>query len=150
MDKRENTVGFLIRKLSKALRKKSERFVNVSCEHNRLTMVQRWILGYLANNDDHDIFQHELEKQLNIGKSTLTEVLHLLEKNELVRREVSKEDGRCKKIVLTDKARQIDRQITEDIKAVEAQMREGISDEEYEWYLKLTKKMIENISKDMD
>jgi DNA-binding MarR family transcriptional regulator len=144
MDNREQYAGFLVRELSNEMKKAGHH----RDEQNSggLTMMQGWVIGYLANNKDHDIFQIELETQLNIGKSTLTEVLHLMEKNNLVKRVMSETDGRCKKIVMTDKARQIDMQISREIEKREQLMRQGISDEEYEVFIRTIKKMIANLS----
>ena len=144
MDSRERQAGFLVRKLSNEI-KKAGQHNNSKC-NGRLTMMQGWIIGYLANNKDHDIYQTELETQLNIGKSTLTELLQLMEKNDLVKRVMSENDGRCKKIVLTEKSRQIDLQISQDIAKREELMRRGISDEDYEVFIRTIKKMIDNVS----
>ncbi|MGN0159780.1 MAG: MarR family winged helix-turn-helix transcriptional regulator [Lachnospiraceae bacterium] len=150
MDNRENHAGFLVRELCNAIKKRSAAQDNNSTNEqdhvNKLTMMQRWILGYIVHHPDHDIFQHELERELNIGKSTLTEVLHLMEKNDLVKRVPSEKDGRCKKIIMTEKSRKIDKQITDNIKKMEKKMREGISEEDYEVFLRTIKKMISNIT----
>lgn len=145
VDDRENAVGFLVRKLGNELRKSKERSEQENDIRN-LTMMQRWILGYLAHSQDHAVYQRELESALNIGKSTLTEVLHLMEKNDLVRREASRDDGRCKRIVLTERARQIDSTISENIRETEKKLRQDIPPEDMEVFLRTIKKMIENIT----
>lgn len=145
MDNRENAAGFLVRELGNALRKTRERDDNAG-DIPKLTMMQRWIMGYLAHNTDHDVYQRELETELNIGKSTLSEVLHLMEKNDLVKRVADEKDGRCKKIVMTDKARQIDSIISKNIVETERKLREGIPDADYEVFLRTIKKMISNIT----
>ncbi|MDD6572975.1 MAG: MarR family winged helix-turn-helix transcriptional regulator [Thermoflexaceae bacterium] len=145
MDNRENAVGFLVRELGNELRKKRER-CKYSDDMGNITMMQSWVIGYLAHNTDHDVFQRELETELNIGKSTLTELLHLMEKNDLVCRMSSNNDGRCKRIVLTDRARQIDSIISKDIVETERKLKEGIPEEDIEVFLRTIKKMIFNIS----
>ncbi|MCD7836200.1 MAG: MarR family transcriptional regulator, partial [Lachnospiraceae bacterium] len=92
------------------------------------------------------VYQRELETNLNIGKSTLTEVLHLMEKNDLVRRKQVKEDKRLKKIVLTEKSMQINEEISRNIAETESRLREGISDEDIELFKRTIKKMISNIT----
>lgn len=145
MDNRENAAGFLVRELGNALRKTRERDDNAG-DIPKLTMMQRWIMGYLAHNTDHDVYQRELETELNIGKSTLSEVLHLMEKNDLVKRVAAEKDGRCKKIVMTDKARKIDSIISKNIVETERKLREGIPDADYEVFIRTIKKMISNIT----
>lgn len=143
---RENAVGFLIRKLGNELRKRRER--EEAFAGGTLTMMQCWVLGYLTHHPDRDVYQRELEANLNIGKSTLTEVLHLMEKNELVRRESVPEDKRLKKIVLTEKSRQINDLIARHIKETELKLREGIPDEDMEVFIRTIRKMISNITDD--
>ena len=83
---REKTIGFKIRQLSNVLKrhgdKRHEQF-----ESQNISMMQSWIIRFLAHNRDKDIFQKNLEQELNIGKSTLTEILHVMEKNDLVVRD---------------------------------------------------------------
>lgn len=143
---RENEVGFLIRKLGNEMRRRKER--TEICAGEAPTMMQCWVLGYLTHHPDRDIYQRELEANLNIGKSTLTEVLHLMEKNDLVRRESVPEDKRLKRIVLTDKSRQINEEISRNIVETEKKLREGISDEDMEIFIRTIRKMISNITDD--
>jgi DNA-binding MarR family transcriptional regulator len=142
-DERENSVGFLVRKLGNVMKKRKERREAGAGEP--LTMMQCWVLGYLTHSNDHDVYQRELESNLNIGKSTLTEVLHLMEKNDLVRREPVEEDKRLKRIVLTEKSRQINEAIAEDIRVTEKKLREGIPEEDLEVFTRTIKKMISNL-----
>lgn len=142
-DDRENSVGFLVRKLGNELRKRKERLETASGEP--LTMMQSWVLGYLIHNEDHDVYQRELESNLNIGKSTLTEVLHLMEKNRLVKRERVEADRRLRRIALTEKSRQINELIASDIKETERRLKDGIPDEDMEVFIRTINKMIDNI-----
>lgn len=142
----DNAVGFLIRKLGNEMRKRKERAE--ICAGEAPTMMQCWVLGYLTHHTDRDVYQRELEANLNIGKSTLTEVLHLMEKNDLVRRVSVPEDKRLKKIVLTERSRQINEAISRDIVETEKKLREGISDEDMEIFIRTIKKMISNITDD--
>lgn len=144
MDNRENHVGFLIRKLGNAIRKRREQD-DSHLEGESLTMMQRWVLGYLVHHADHDIYQKELEDNLNIGKSTLSEILHTMEKDGLVERVSS---GRCKKIVMTEKSAQIDKMITKQIEETEKKLRQGISEEDVEQFICTIKKMIENMKEE--
>lgn len=144
MDDRENQIGFLVRTLGNSIRKRRERDDSQS-ESGKLTMMQRWVLGYLAHHSDHDIYQKELEDNLNIGKSTLSEILHTMEKDGLVERLPS---GRCKKIVMTEKSAQIDKGIARQIEETEKQLRKGIDDKDMERFFCTIKKMIANMKEE--
>lgn len=144
MERKEDSVMFLIRELSKSIRAgKCEDDIK---ELEGITTVQKWVLGYLANNRDHDVYQRELETELNIGKSTLTEILHVMEKNKLVERVSSSTDGRCKKIVMLERAELIDGIISSRIRENEKRIRQGISEEELQVFRRTVRKMIDNIS----
>ncbi len=145
MDNRQNHIGFLIRELGNAMRKKRERDDCHMEGGENLTMMQKWVLGYLVHHTDHDIYQKELEDNLNIGKSTLSEILHTMEKDGLVERVSS---GRCKKIVMTEKSAQIDKIITRQIEETEEKLKSGISEEDVEQFICTIRKMIENMKEE--
>lgn len=147
MDNKENAVGFYIRELGNALKKHREAD-ECNSEVKNITMMQRWVIWYLTCNSDHDVYQRELETGLNIGKSTLTEVLNLMEKNDLVQRVASQKDARCKKIMLTEKSIRINSEISRNIKNTEEKLIKDIPQEELDMFLKNIKKMIANISED--
>ena len=73
----------------------------------------------------------------------------LMEKNGLIRRESVAQDARLKRIVLTQKARDLHRQIEADILAFESNLARGISEEEQEVFLRVAKKMQENLREDL-
>lgn len=140
---RQQAVGFLVRELNNEMKKRRERNCPQECEG--LTMMQAWVIGYLAHHPDHDIYQKELEENLKIGKSTLTEVLHLMEKNDLVRREAVEKDRRFKRIVLTDKSKRIHEDISREIKETEEKLKAGIPPGDLEVFVRTIRKMIGNI-----
>ena len=146
MYSRENQIGFYVRELGNALKKRRESDDSCFGDMNP-TMMQRWVLGYLAHHTDHDIYQKELEDNLNIGKSTLSEILHTMEKDGLVERVSS---GRCKKIEMTERSLQIDKAIMQQIERTEEKLREGLSEEETADFIRIIKKMIENVKEDCE
>jgi len=72
-----------------------------------LTGTQVQIIYYLANTDLENIYQKDLEKEFNIRRSTATNILKTMEKNDLILRRTSKTDSRLKRIVLSDKSKGI-------------------------------------------
>ncbi len=91
------------------------------------------------------MFQRDIEKAFSISRSSVTVTLQLMEKNGLIRRESVAQDARLKRIVLTQKARDLHRQIEADILAFESNLARGISEEEQEVFLRVSKKMQENL-----
>lgn len=77
-----------------------------------LTRTQAVILRHVEiESAKQDIFQKDIEKEFRIRKSSVTSVIQLLEKNGYIKRESVSEDARLKKIVLTDKALEINNKI---------------------------------------
>lgn len=141
---REKTIGFKIRQLSNAVKRNGEQ-QNQQFENRNVSMMQRWIIGHLAHNNDRDIFQKDLEAELMIGKSTLTEILHVMEKNDLVIRKPCEVDARCKKLVLTAKAESIHVEIEQGIEEFEKKLRKNITDDELEQFFSVIDHMLENV-----
>ena len=63
---------------------------------DELTAMHGWILGYLCRNEDKDIFQKDIEAEFKICRSTVTNILKLMEKKGYIRRESVPYDARLK------------------------------------------------------
>ena len=97
---------------------------------------------------ERPVYQKDIEKEFRISKSTVTEVLQLMEKNGFITRESSKKDGRMKRLLPTQKALTIRQEVMENIRTVENKLKAGIREEDYRTCLKVLKKMSENLSKE--
>ena len=64
---------------------------------DEVTMMHGWIIRYLYENREQDIFQKDIEQRFAVGRSTVTNLLQLMEKKGFVRRESVKQDARLKK-----------------------------------------------------
>ncbi len=116
---------------------------------DRQTGMHGYLIRYLYENQERDVFQRDIEKAFSISRSMVTVTLQLMEKNGLIRRESVAQDARLKRIVLTQKARDLHRQIEADIMAFESDLARGISEEEQEVFLRVAKKMQENLREDL-
>ena len=116
---------------------------------DRQTGMHGYLIRYLYENQERDVFQRDIEKAFSISRSMVTVTLQLMEKNGLIRRESVVQDARLKRIVLTQKARDLHRQIEADILAFESNLARGISEEEQEVFLRVAKKMQENLREDL-
>lgn len=116
---------------------------------DRQTGMHGYLIRYLYENQERDVFQRDIEKAFSISRSMVTVTLQLMEKNGLIRRESVAQDARLKRIVLTQKAKDLHRQIEADIMAFESNLARGISEEEQEVFLRVAKKMQENLREDL-
>lgn len=105
-----------------------------------------WIIGYLANNKDKDIYQKDLEDKFTITRSTASKVLRLMEEKGLIQRQSVAHDARLKKIVLTEKAEKIQGFMREDVQRMEQILTNGFADEEVNMLLSYIQRMKDNIS----
>ena len=95
---------------------------------DNLTGTNGWVIGYLLENMDHDVYQRDIENAFSIRKSTVSKIIKLMENKDLIRRESVEYDARLKKIVLTDKAIEIHKMIKEDIVNVNKKFTENLTE----------------------
>lgn len=137
-------IGFLIKIVSNLIKRKVESYL--SNKHSIcLTSFQGKIAGYLYLNKEKDIFQKDLEEAFSVRRSTITEVLKLMEKNQLIEKQSVEKDARLKKIVLTQKAVELHFKIKEDLKEIEKMIKKDISNEELEVFINVLNKIRKNI-----
>ena len=71
------------------------------------TRTQFTILSYLIEHCNEDIYQKDLEDILNLRRATVSGVLQTMEKNTLITRVTDSNDTRTKKIILSERAKEI-------------------------------------------
>lgn len=137
-------VSFEIRTLTNLLR----RHVDASSTKkyiDNLTGMHGWVIGYLYDRRDKDVFQRDLEEEFTVRRSTATAILQLMEKNELVTRQPVSYDARLKKLELTPKALELHRMIAKDIEQMEKLLTKGISEQELAAFFVTIGKLKKNI-----
>jgi MarR family transcriptional repressor of mepA len=111
------------------------------------TGVQSWIVRYLYDHGEEDVFQKDLESQFSVRRSTMTTILQLMEKNGLIKKESVSRDARLKKLILTPAAIEMQDRIRSGIDTLEAKMREGISDKDLDTFFSVAEKIKENLNR---
>ena len=89
-----------------------------------------WIIGYLAQNQEKEIFQRDIETEFSMRRSTVSNMIKLMEQKGYIARESVPGDARLKRLVLTEKSMDTYAHMMEEIHHSEEQMRKGISEEE--------------------
>lgn len=96
-------IGVQLRSLSNVIMRYIEQRARArSCD--LLTGSNGWILDYLLQNANREVYQRELEEEFSITRSTASKVVHLMEKKGLVERRPAAHDARMRKLALTVKA----------------------------------------------
>lgn len=114
---------------------------------DEITLMHGWIMRYLYENREHDIFQKDIEKTFSIGRSTVTNIIQLLEKMGYVRREFVEHDARLKKVILTEKGVKNHESIEALIIKLDGMLEENIGEDELEMFFKVTDKIKKNLEK---
>ncbi|UTY38483.1 MarR family winged helix-turn-helix transcriptional regulator [Allocoprobacillus halotolerans] len=141
-------LGYRLKTLSNLMKKNMDK--HFGPQHDRATMMQTWIIGFvqLRDSEGKDTFQKDIEEEFSINRSTTSEMLTLMSKRKLIERVPVDYDGRLKKIVLTQKSLEIHEWINQTMKQVHEKLTEGLSSEEIETFIRISDKMIHNLSKD--
>lgn len=141
---REDHIGFHLR-TAEVLAKRFRDSLGEINPSERLTGVQGWVVGYLYEHREIDVFQRDLEAVFSVRRSTMTNMLQLMEKNGYITRESVSHDARLKKIVLTPKAASTHEHVMETIRATEQKIIEGLTQEEIDTFLRIIKKIEKNL-----
>ncbi len=114
---------------------------------DKMTGTHGWAVGYLYDNRHRDIFQRDFEQEFDIRRSTASSILSLMEKNGLITRESVPYDARLKKIVLTDKAVEIQSVVNKSFDRLESTMKKDISQEDLEIFFSVLDKVCNNLER---
>ncbi len=113
---------------------------------DNVTIMHGWIISYLYNSQDMDVFQKNIESEFSISRSTVTNILQLMEKKGYIERVSVENDARLKKIVLTEKGKSIKSSIDKTIEVNERQFDSVFTPEEKQTFLYLIRKLRAGIS----
>lgn len=144
MSEMDNKVGFMIHKLDMGVKKVLEAKLEAA-GYDEVTLMHGWILKYIYDNRDREVFQRDIEKQFSIGRSTVTTIIQLMEKRDLIRRESVEQDARLKKVLLTEKGFKHHDVVEESLYSIHGQIMTNITDEEKSIFLDIVQRMDENL-----
>lgn len=148
MRRREERIGVEIRKLDHMLGRSIQAHVRAA-GIDEVTIMHGWIIRYLYANQDKDVFQKDMEQYFSIGRSTVTNIIQLMEKKGFIVRESVEHDARLKKVTLTEKGIRNHEMIENMMESLDAGMMEGISDEELTVFYSVIEKLKHNLTKQM-
>jgi DNA-binding MarR family transcriptional regulator len=112
-----------------------------------------FIIAYLAEHQDVDTYQKNIEKAFSISRSTASKVITSMEQKGLIKRMEVEHDARLKKLVLTPAAFEFLESIQKYIAELEASVIEGLSDQDLAHMLRcfdVIKSNINRLSKDSE
>lgn len=138
------SIGFEIKEINDLIIKKMMR--SAVCEKRcMISPTQVKIIEYLCKSKDETVYQKDIEKTLNLKRSTVSGILDTMEKNNLISRKNVKEDLRLKEIVLTDYAIDKLNLIKRKIKEINNALGKNISEDDLKVFYRVTKQIKQNI-----
>ena len=143
----EPNYGLEILRISTMLRRCADNSMEIRQTQN-LTGSNGWILDFLYEHEGENIYQRDLENTFSITRSTVSKVVKLMESKGLIRRESVFHDARLKKLLLTDKGREVHRLAAKANSELEKRIASGFSPEELEQlgqYLERIKRNLEGV-----
>lgn len=138
---KEKYIGRELKKLSNKIHREIDKFASKS----ELTGAEGRILHFLLGHEE-SLFQKDIEVELGLRSSTATEILKKMEKDNLIIRKPMPNDGRLKKIIVTEKARLYKEIVIKDLKNFEKKLGAGLTEEELDLFFEVIDKMINNLS----
>ena len=136
----KRAVGRCISKLSNQIRRRLDAYSAKSGVSGSQGRVLHFVLA-----QTEDVFQRDIEQEFNLRPPSATELLKVMEKNGLIRRESTAKDARLKKIMVTEKAAALVGQVFPDLEELERDLTKGISPEELELFFQIIGRMSENL-----
>ena len=106
-----------------------------------VTAMHGWILAYLYQYQDREIFQRDIERAFSITRSTVTNILQLMEKKGYIRRMSVPQDARLKRLVLTEAGAEAHRQILRSLHQTDESVNALLTAEESAELLRLLNKL---------
>lgn len=110
-----------------------------------VTSMHGWILGYLDRRSGMDVYQRDIERDFSITRSTVTNILQLMEKKGYIRRESVPQDARLKRLVLTEAGAQVHHTIVRSLRETEGYIAGLLTPEESDELLRLLVKLREGL-----
>jgi len=104
---------------------------------DRMTLSHGWVISYLYDNRDRIVLQKEFEKEFNLRRSTVATILQTMEKNGLIERKNLENDARQRQLVLTEKAENIHKIISKEMKDLDNRIIKGIDKKELDIFYKV-------------
>lgn len=144
MEQEHKYIGVEISKTSNML-KRSCKKSDVVRRVDDVTGKNGWIIGFLAENQDREIFQKDIEQYFSIRRSTVSGIIQLMEKKGFIIRESVDYDARLKKLVLTDRAKELHANMMKDLEDNEIKLKHNISQEELATFFSVLEKIRSNI-----
>lgn len=141
---KEKHLGFVIHQMDNLINR-TRIALGLKTGVDEMTTMNAWIVAYLCQNAERDIFQRDLEREFSLAKSTITCILKPMEQKGYIERVSVASDARLKKLVVTEKGKELHHICYDNMTKMEQTLRAGFSDEELQTFYNIVEKMKNNV-----
>ena len=117
--------------------------------NDRTVAAHGWMIGYLYDHRDEEIYQKDLERKFQMAPSTMTMILQSMQAVGYIERSPVAHDARLKRIAVTEAGEAFHKQALENLKTLEARMVKDIPSEDMAVFRRVYDQMIANISQEI-
>ncbi len=142
----ERRLGFDLNRTARQIRRYIDRDTSKIYDQ-KMTATHARAIGFFFHNSHRDIFQKDFEREFGIRRSTASNILALMEENELIKRESVSHDARLKKITLTQKAIDLHKVVIGALDSMEDTIKQGITDQELQVFYTVLEKIKSNLER---
>ncbi|MCI1633965.1 MAG: MarR family winged helix-turn-helix transcriptional regulator [Liquorilactobacillus nagelii] len=140
----QQTIGFQVKQLANQLNRVAQQQIS-QAGLIEIPESQQWVLSYLYDHQTKKIFQSDLQQALGFGKSTISELLARMQKNDLIWLKQSTKDHRRKQVLLTTTSLQKAAIVNQSIRAVEKQLTNGLTNNRLTELFQLIQQLKQNL-----
>ena len=132
--KENKNLGHLIAHASLLFRRHFDNLVAAESREytDSLSGRNMWVLRYLSEHRDENVFQKDLENAFGIRRSTVSKTVELMEQKGLVLRESVNGDARLKRLRLTDKAELILEAVSRGVDRMEEDIKNAFPPQDHD------------------
>ena len=116
---------------------------------DRVVATHGWIIGYLYDHREEEIYQKDLERKFQIAPSTMTMILQSMQAVGYIERIPVSHDDRLKRIAVTPAGEEFHQKAIENLRLLEKRMVENIAPEDLEVFRRVYGQMISNMSEEI-
>lgn len=139
----KESVGYKIRLIHNCIHKQMEakRIEN----EGDITGIQRYMVGYLNEHLEEDIYQKDIEQEFKVSRATVSQILQTMEKRGMIAKESVAHDARLKKIMLTEKAKNMVQKADADVLGMEEIILKGFDEGETKQLKEYLERIMQNV-----
>ena len=153
---KENSILYKMKSIDKLINRNliyafTDNEHNIKCE-NFPSRSQMEIMAYILKHidDNEDVYQRDLEKELNLRRATISGILGTMEKNGFIERTIGENDSRTKKITLSPDAKEKYSKSKKQLETIENMIIQDISEEDLEVFYKVINQMGINLQNNIN